>query len=127
MPARRPARIVYADFTRDGGAPAAAELLDGRPGADRLVALNDAMAVGALAVLREPRHRPCRATLSVAGFDDMPVARDVTPALTTVRLPLADMGERAMAMALDSGSRRQRLVRLDAELVVRASTAPPAR
>ena len=64
--------------------------------------------------------------VSVAGFDDLPAAADVTPALTTVRLPLTDMGERAMAMALDADSRKQRVVRLDAELVLRERTAPPA-
>ena len=40
----------------------------------------------------------------MVGFDDMPIARDVTPALTTVRLPLVDMGARAMTLALSHPS-----------------------
>ena len=121
-----PRRIIYADFTRDGGATAAATLLETEPTLTAIVALNDGMAVGALTVLRT-RGVAVPGEVSVAGFDDLPVAADVTPALTTVRLPLIEMGERAMEMALDSGSRRQRIVRLEAELVVRESTAPPAR
>jgi LacI family transcriptional regulator len=117
-------RIVYADFTRDGGAAAAAELLDADPTITALVGLNDAMAVGALGVLRR-RGLAVPERMSVAGYDDLPVAADVTPALTTVRLPLTDLGARAMTMALDEGSTRQRIVRMDAELVVRDSTGPP--
>ncbi|WP_328477110.1 LacI family transcriptional regulator [Actinoplanes sp. NBC_00393] len=94
-----PSRIVYTDFTRDGGAVAAAELLDTDPGLTALVALNDSMAVGALAALRERGVR-VPDDISVTGFDDMPIARDVTPSLTTVKLPLVEMGERAMALAL---------------------------
>jgi LacI family transcriptional regulator len=119
-------RIVYSDFTRDGGAAATAELLDADPTITAIVALNDAMAVGALAVLRG-RGLPVPERVSVAGFDDLPVAADVTPTLTTVRLPLTDLGARAMEMALDGGSTRQRVVRLDADLVIRDSTAPPPR
>ena len=47
--------------------------------------------------------------VSVVGFDDMPIARDVTPPLTTVRLPLVEMGVRAMTLALgDRASTRHR-------------------
>ncbi|MFC3987435.1 LacI family DNA-binding transcriptional regulator [Actinoplanes siamensis] len=91
--------IVYADFTRDGGAAAAGELLAMTPDLTAILALNDSMAVGTLAALRE-RGVSVPGQISVTGFDDMPIARDVTPSLTTVRLPLVDMGERAMALAL---------------------------
>ncbi len=62
--------------------------------------------------------------MSVFGFDDMPVARDVTPALTTVRLPLVEMGARAMALALDPGAANPRIESLAAELVRRDSAGP---
>ena len=61
------------------------------------------------------------------GFDDMPIARDVTPALTTVRLPLAEMGARAMSLALSAPSPDPRVERVPAELVERESTFPPDR
>ncbi|MEH0934783.1 LacI family DNA-binding transcriptional regulator [Micromonospora psammae] len=118
-------RIRYADFDRDGGARAAAELLDAVPGLTALVALNDSMAVGALTLLRSRGIR-IPEEISVTGFDDMPVAADVTPALTTVRLPLVELGARAMTLALDPATDRRRVEVLPAALVRRASLGPAA-
>ena len=114
--------MVHADFTRDGGEAAAKELLTSNPSMTAMVALNDSMAVGALAAMRA-----CGRSLSIVGFDDMPIARDVTPALTTVRLPLAEMGERAMSLALGGdaeGATEPRVERVAAVLVRRESTWP---
>jgi LacI family transcriptional regulator len=123
LPARR---VVYGDFDRDSGAVAAAHLLDAEPDLTAIVALNDAMAIGVLAELRA-RRIPVPGQVSVAGFDDMPIARDVTPALTTIRLPLAEMGARAMTLALGDpgpggGARHEHV---EAELVRRESAGPP--
>jgi LacI family transcriptional regulator len=65
--------------------------------------------------------------LSVVGFDDIPDATLGTPSLTTVRQPLQAMGEAAMRMLLEilEGKEHSQHVRMDTELVVRASTAPP--
>jgi LacI family transcriptional regulator len=52
----------------------------------------------------------------------VPSAQDVTPALTTVRLPLEEMGERAMRLLLEPAERGPRTVRIKADLVVRQST-----
>jgi LacI family transcriptional regulator len=120
LPARR---ILYTDFTRDGGAASAAILLDNEPDLTAIFALNDSVAVGALAVLRE-RGIPVPGRMSIVGFDDMPIARDVTPALTTVRLPLVEMGERAMALALTSAEIGH-IERAAAEVVWRDSLAAP--
>ncbi len=118
--------VAYADFSRDGGASAAASLLDDRPQITAIGALNDSMAIGALALLRS-RGVEVPARLSVIGFDDMPIARDVTPALTTVRLPLAEIGARAMTLALDNSQadRPPRIEEIGCEIVRRESTAPP--
>lgn len=116
-------RVVHADFTRDGGATAAGALLDAEPGLTALIALNDSMAVGALAALRARGVRVPQ-DVSVTGFDDMPIARDVTPALTTVRLPLVEMGERAMALAL-GGDPGPRAESAEATVVWRESCASP--
>jgi LacI family transcriptional regulator len=119
-----PERIIHADFTRDGGETAAGTLLAANPDLTALIALNDSMAVGALAALRR-QHIRVPEDISVTGFDDMPIARDVTPALTTVRLPLVEMGERAMALALgdDPGPRTEPA---PATIAWRASCEPPA-
>jgi LacI family transcriptional regulator len=113
-------RIVHADFTRDGGAEAAAALLAADPTLTAIAALNDSMAVGTLATLRSQGRQ-----LSVIGFDDMPIARDVTPALTSVRLPLTELGERAMSLALGIPGESPRIQKIPAELIRRESTWPP--
>ena len=103
--------------------PGAAELLTANPSLTAILALNDSMAVGTLATLRD-RGIAVPAQISVTGFDDMPIARDVTPALTTVRLPLVGMGERAMALALgdDPGPLSEPA---PAEIIWRSSCAAP--
>jgi len=118
-------RILYTDFTRDGGAEAARALLEAEPGLTAIAALNDSLAVGVLATLRE-MGIAVPEQMSVVGFDDMPIARDVTPPLTTVRLPLVEMGVRAMGLALGENAGGGPLVEhVEAELVVRGSTAAP--
>jgi LacI family transcriptional regulator len=122
---RRLVRTVYAEFDRDSGAAAAGELLDDFPNLSAIAALNDSMAIGAMAMLRQ-RGIAVPGRVSVIGFDDMPIARDVTPALTTVRLPLADIGAKAMTLALESGGRDRppRIIEISCEVVRRESTAP---
>jgi LacI family transcriptional regulator len=119
LPARQ---IIYADFTRDGGAHAAHTLLDDHPEITAIIALNDSMAVGALSVLRR-LGLDVPGQVSVTGFDDMPIARDVTPSLTTVRLPLVEMGERAMSLAL-GGTPIDHVETADSEIMVRESLGP---
>jgi LacI family transcriptional regulator len=121
-----PDAIISADFTRDGGYAAMLELHQRYPDRTAVFALNDPTAVGAMAALREEIGQSVPQDVSVIGFDDVPTAQDVTPALTTVRLPLEEMGERAMRMLLDPAERGPRTVRIKADLVVRGSTAAPS-
>ncbi|GAA4866328.1 LacI family DNA-binding transcriptional regulator [Saccharopolyspora cebuensis] len=116
--------VVEAPFTRDGGKRAMARILDEHPGTTAVIALNDDMAIGALAVLRE-RGVPVPERMSVAGFDDVAVAEHLAPALTTVRLPMAELGEQALLMALKPKSARPRRRATPHRLVVRGSTAAP--
>lgn len=119
-----PEAIIPGDFTRDGGARAALALIERFPSLTAIFALNDVMAVGALAALRE-----CGIAVpdqvSLVGFDDIPIAADVTPALTTVRVPMSQLGVEALALAL-STDETLHTVHLPTEIVVRRSTAPPA-
>jgi LacI family transcriptional regulator len=119
-------RIAYGEFDRDSGAAAAKELLEAEPDLTAIAAHNDSMAVGALAVLRD-RGVAVPEQMSIIGFDDMPIARDVTPALTTVRLPLADIGARAMTLALEpvADAAAPRGAEVQATLVRRNSTGRP--
>jgi LacI family transcriptional regulator len=121
-----PRHIVEAAFTRDGGYAAATELLrrDRRPTC--VFAVTDMMAIGALAAFRD-HAVSVPGDISIAGFDDVPIVRDLTPSLTTVALPLDAMGERLMGLALrEPTARRSRVERVSGEVVLRASTAPPS-
>ncbi|MFC8923458.1 LacI family DNA-binding transcriptional regulator [Cellulosimicrobium sp. NPDC057127] len=116
--------VVHAPFTREGGRDAARRLLDEHPATTAILALNDAMATGVLSVLRE-RGVAVPRDVSVTGFDDIQVAQDLAPALTTVRLPMSEIGAAALELALRPASARPRRRSTGHTLVVRDSTAPP--
>jgi LacI family transcriptional regulator len=59
--------------------------------------------------------------VGVAGFDDITTLRDVVPALTTVRVPLYEMGEVAMRRVLDPET-RPGVKKVACQVVVREST-----
>ncbi len=89
---------------------------------------NDIIALG---VLFEAAARGIRVPgdLSVAGFDNAPITAHVRPALTTIDIPVEEMGEcaaDALLYMIDTG-RPAQSVKLDAPLLVRESTAPPRR
>lgn len=119
--------VVHGEFTRDGGHAAVGELLARGLDVDCVFAVNDVMAVGAMAALRE-RGLRLPGDLAVAGFDDIATLRDVTPSLTTVRLPLEEIGTAAMDLIASGPAGQPRLRRIRGEVVVRNSTPPlPAR
>jgi LacI family transcriptional regulator len=115
-------RVVHCAFSREGAAEATWRLLE-QPNLDAIVALNDVMALGVLAVLRERGVRVPE-DVSVTGFDDMPITTDVTPPLTTVRLPMVAMGARAMALAVEPGDHDPRSEHFPADVIIRSSTRP---
>ena len=114
--------VVSHEFTREGGIAGARELR----GTDvtAIVGLNDAMAIGILSELRTHGIR-VPDDLSVVGFDDVAVAADVAPALTTARIPMFDMGREAVALIMRPASDEPRTIRTTHELVVRQSSGPP--
>lgn len=117
-----PALVVETAFTRDGGHAATVRLLDEHSGdIDLIFAVNDVMAIGASSALRDRGVEP-GAGIGVAGFDDIPTVRDVSPAITTVAVPLVEIGGRAVAMALDPESDGESSVVLPTSVVVRDST-----
>lgn len=112
------------DFSEESGYLAGRQLLASSERPTAVFAANDAMAIGFLFALREggldvPRD------IALAGFDDVPIARFVSPPLTSVRVRIAALGEKAMerlllAVASENGhERRQETVAV--ELVVRGS------
>ncbi len=115
--------VVHTDFTRDGGKAAAERILRDHPATTAIIALNDAMAIGALSALRS-RGIAVPERMSVVGFDDVSVAADLAPSLTTVRLPMTTMGRMALELALKPAAARPRRRATGHELMVRDSTGP---
>ncbi len=114
--------IIATQLTRDGGYVAMTELLDRGIDVQVVFAVNDVMAVGAMAALREQGHQ-VPGDMALAGFDDIATLRDVQPSLTTVRLPLVAIGRRALEMALNQTAAHQPVaLTVPGEVVVRAST-----
>ena len=115
------------DFSVPGGRKQARELLSLPQPPTAIVAGNDNQAFGVLQALGE---RGLRAPdyLSVVGFDDVPVASWATPALTTVRQPLAAMAATALRMLRSdpaTAAGEPRHIELATTLVARESTGPP--
>ena len=112
------------DFSEESGYAAALDILKLEPRPTAVFAANDAMAVGALFAFRE-RGLRVPEDIALAGFDDIPIARYVTPRLTTVTVAISDLGRRAFEMLLDSigtkNGRRTPHETLPASLVVRES------
>jgi LacI family transcriptional regulator len=124
-----PAFEVASDFQVGPAVQAAAALLDLPEPPTAIFAFNDSIAFGAL---RAARDRGLRVPedLSVVGFDDIEPATLVTPALTTVRQPLGEIGRTAVNILVRLLERRASEtphIELATRLVVRESTAPPRR
>ena len=120
-----PELLVVGDFREESGRAAALLLaeLESRPTA--IFAANDAMAIGCLSALRE-LGLSVPEDVALAGFDDVPISRYLSPPLTSVRVAIAELGERAMTRLL--GGLEERGAEpleetIPAALVVRASTA----
>lgn len=120
-----PALAVESGFDATGGATAIDRLMEVAPDVTAIACSNDLLAIGAHQRLAELGLR-IPEDVSLAGFDDIPVASRVAPALSSVRVPLHELGylgfrhaERALA------GHRPRRRTLPTEVVLRDSTAPP--
>ncbi|MBD0735688.1 LacI family DNA-binding transcriptional regulator [Streptomyces sp. CBMA29] len=94
-----PALIVDGVFSRGFGYQATRKLIASGTGFDALFAGTDMVAAGALQALREEGVRVPE-DVAVAGYDDIPTALDVFPALTTVNVPHEELGRAAVRLAL---------------------------
>jgi LacI family transcriptional regulator len=119
--------VRHGDFQHEGGFTCGGQLLDLAERPTAIFAGSDQQAFG---VYEAARQRGLRVPqdLSVVGFDDLPVSRWVSPPLTTVRQPLAEMGRAAAQMLgdlIEGLPLRSTRVELSTELIVRESTTEP--
>lgn len=128
-----PEIVKAGTFTRDGGYFMMGELISsGAVAAEERVpedaplcvfCVNDVMALGALAAIREAGLRVPE-DVALAGFDDIPTLADQFPSITTVRLPLEEIGRMTASMTLAPGDAERRMV-VEGAPVLRESTRLP--
>lgn len=118
------ARVVEGDFDLASGRRAGLDLA--RSGIDAVFAGNDMMALGVLLALQD-QGVGCPREVAVVGFDDVPLASLVRPALSTLRIDIAGMGRSALERLLTRVAGRQDAGRqiVRPELVIRGSTSGP--
>jgi LacI family xylobiose transport system transcriptional regulator len=121
-----PALIRYGDFHVEGGCEKTLELLRQKEPPTAIFAGSDLQALGALEAARTSGIRVPH-DLSLVGYDDLPIARWSSPALTTVHQPLKEMAEEAtrLLLRLRDGDATSTRMDLAVDLVVRQSTAAP--
>ncbi|MBT8086204.1 MAG: LacI family DNA-binding transcriptional regulator [Woeseia sp.] len=92
--------VAAGDNSFGSGEACATKLLKSKNPPTAIFAANDDMAAG---VLRQANHLNINVPgqLSIAGFDDIALARQVDPALTTIRQPLVRMAERAVSILIN--------------------------
>jgi len=116
--------VAFTDFSVEGGAKAAQEILDvAEP--DAILAANDILAVGALQTLRQ-RNLKVPDDVAVVGMDDTELAATAWPPLTSISLRAYERGQlaaRLLLKRLADPDRAPEWVTVEPQLVVRASSA----
>lgn len=123
-----PGLIVEGDYSERSGFAAMNRLLAGAERPTAVLCMCDAMAVGAILALHEA-GLSVPGDCSVVGFDDLPFASFTHPPLTTIRQPIYEMGGLVAGILIDAieGIRSRPAHRkLDVQLVMRQTCAPPA-
>jgi LacI family transcriptional regulator len=114
-------------FTEAAGYTGMSGVLDQNKPFTAVVAANDLLALGCFDALNK-RGQSCPEDVSVTGFTDMPFVDRVSPSLTSLRIPLDELGVRAADALLDKirdGECRKKTIRLDPELVIHGSSTTP--
>jgi DNA-binding LacI/PurR family transcriptional regulator len=125
-----PQAIIHVEFTVEAGLQGWQQIGKCTPRPTAVMCGNDEIAVGVLQALAKERIN-CPADVSVVGFDDSRWATRVTPPLTTVRQPMAQLGRTAAELLVnrlqnaDETKVEHRL--FPVEIIDRQSVAAPAR
>lgn len=115
---RRDVAVEHCAHTHEGGASAMQRLLEGEQPPDAVLVVNDKIAFGAVAALRAAGVRVPE-DVALASIDDDPLARDLTPPLTSYAFPFDEVGVRVAELALGVGDET---LTVSGALVIRTST-----
>jgi LacI family transcriptional regulator len=118
--------LVEVPYRLDDAREAARQLLGRQRRPSAIVCGNDVLAHGVILEAEHGMGIPVPRALSVIGFDDLELSRHLRPALTTMRLPIDEIWNRAGDYLLNSLNGRPASLHheVDATLVVRESVAP---
>jgi LacI family transcriptional regulator len=121
----RTSLLMDGDNSFESGFACASRLLSRKRRPSAIFAGNDDMAAGVLRAAHELGLQ-VPGQLSVAGFDDVPLSRQVWPQLTTVYQPVFSLAQKATELLLRqiSGEKLTEPTRIDSKLVIRQSTGP---
>lgn len=123
----QPDYVRYGDFDIDSGYEAMNDLFSSDPLPSAVFVASDVVAFGAMACIRE-RGLSIPQDISVVGFDDVPMSRYVSPNLTTIRLPAADLGRQTCHMLVNLIQHQppeEKQILLETTLIERDSSASP--
>jgi LacI family transcriptional regulator len=123
---RSEVEVIEAPYRMDSGEAALRLILEKRSETTGVFCGSDILAVGAMKECRQ-RGLDVPKDLSIIGFDNLEIAEYLSPALTTIAIPAASMGERAADFLLANPTERQlhARVELETQLIVRGTSAPP--
>lgn len=127
--AEAPELIYEGDFTQTDGYEGALALLDLSDPPTAIFAANDVTAMGVMDAVRV-RGLRIPQDISIVGFDDIPQASLIRPALTTINQPLEKMGRVAtqiLLSMLEGAESKETRIELPTHLVIRESCAKPAK
>ncbi|NOJ50089.1 LacI family DNA-binding transcriptional regulator [Bradyrhizobium archetypum] len=121
-----PSQVIRADHSLAQGRKALRQLLTDHPGTTAVICTTDTLAIGAMTEARKMGLNVPRA-VSITGFDDVELAAQVDPPLTTISIPAAEIGRGAADYLISAIAGRPvpKSVLLPYRLVVRSSTASP--
>jgi LacI family transcriptional regulator len=121
--------IVEGGYTYESGSAGAEKLLSLSPRPTAIFASNDEMAAGVYRIANK-LGLSIPGDLSIVGFDDGPLAARLLPSLTTIKLPIRELGRIAANKILHpetAGSTHAMVTPLEPHLVIRDSCQPPGK
>jgi DNA-binding LacI/PurR family transcriptional regulator len=124
-----PSLVIAGDFTFESGLQAANQLIDRKPAVTAVFASNDREALGCLLGLKQ-KGVSVPEQVSIAGFDDIEILQYVSPSVTTVRVPMYEIGKIGIKQILKAKNMKEMCsenIKLPHNLVIRESTIHPPR
>ena len=118
-----PTLIEEVDFTEESGYRGMMNLLERNSRLTAVFAIDDLLALGAMKAIKE-QGLSVPEDVSIVGFNDNPLASYVDPALTTVRIPIADLGRKATDLLIKKVKKKdidEKQLVLSNELIIRNS------